>query len=145
MNREILFRGKRLDNGEWVESHSILRVCDGVYKLDTIDKWMMVDPSTVGQYTGKNDRNQHRAFVGDIVRCRNEQHTVYGIIRFGEITDTEGGSKHIGYYIEWQNDGANMWGDWWRRDLGYWLDDQHCEICGNLHDNPELIGGEDDG
>lgn len=154
MNREILFRGKRLDKfkpGEWIYGYYV-PCCFGSFPCrpaivpEPDGKWepFEVDPATVGQYTGLTDIKKHKAFVDDIVRYKNA-HTVYGIIRFGEIPDQENRLKHIGYYIEWQNDGANMWRDWWRCDLGYWIENPDCEICGNIHDNPELMGGEDDG
>lgn len=162
MDREILFRGFQEEadgksiaiingnskRGTWIYGN-LVRTDDGVYIIQNyVPPHMLpqyeVVPSTVGQYTGLTDTKKHKAFVDDIVRYKNT-HTVYGVIRFGEIPETKGKWKHIGYYIEWQNDGANMWGVWWRYDLGYWLDDPRCEICGNIHDNPELIGGEDNG
>ena len=164
MNREILFRGQTRKRGEKVnmagEPIDGNWVYGGIFQgsddfsiiygssepdnitADNLAKYV-VYTDTVGQYTGLTDTKKHKAFGDDIV-CYKGTHTVYGIIRYGEIHDREGRLNHIGYYIEWQNDGANMWGDWWRSDLGYWLTEPNCEICSNVHDNPELIGGEDD-
>lgn len=69
--REILFRGKRLDNGEWVEgalfqgddTHPTLIISGRNPVLSAV-----VDPSTVGQYVGFSDSNGKKVYEDDIIR-----------------------------------------------------------------------------
>lgn len=80
--REILFKAKRLDNGEWVEGYlvkypSAIQVGDcspwyiQVPPVDPDDSGgkYNVDPSTVCEYTGLTDKNGKKVFVGDIIKC----------------------------------------------------------------------------
>ena len=114
--REILFRGKRLDNGEWVEGNLFVSDTDGrTYILAgsrTITIEWEVDPSTVGQYTGLKDKNGRRIFDGDILTLRGGRPRV---VRFEDGT-------FILEYSSIQMRFANKF-----------------EVIGNVHDNPELL------
>lgn len=138
--REILFRGKRLDNGEWVEG-DLLRA--KLYSDDAEHYFIFTDaeafpanefigyaevlPETIGQYTGLTDKNGKRVFEGDIVqvcshwwstsKLRYEQKS---ITRQVEYREAEG--RFVGI------NGLNL---------------ISREVIGNIYDNPELLRGAD--
>ena len=55
--RDYIFRGKRLETGEWIESRSITRYGESSFWLFGDDGLHEVDMETVGQYTGLTDKN----------------------------------------------------------------------------------------
>ena len=149
--REILFRGKQTDNGEWIEgAYSPFHLNFGereekphiiiISDDEDIDGlWCEVIPETVGQYTGLTDKNGVRIFEGDILKstikiidCDDEEFSISPYDR-----------EDIGI-VEWRKDGfmiAHKSGTWARSFYG-------CEnyVIGNIHDNPDILkGGEDNG
>lgn len=147
--REILFRGKRVDNGEWVKgSPKIFNLtrCSIAIIIDTILTCVDIEasrgycsithvmPETVGQYTGLTDKNGQKIFEGDIVKTDDKNHDIFGVCKYNTDPDE---NTNIGFHVEWINDNSNLWNDWLRRDLGYWRD--KIIVIGNIHDNPELI------
>ncbi len=141
---ECLFRGKRKDNGAWVEGNLITSEKDDAetyigYLFDVrngvIEDFDIVEviPETVGMWTGLTDKNGIRVFEGDIVRSDN----YIGVVKLGYYTAD--GVKHIGFYTKWVS-GVNY--KHIRRDLVYWVQGNNAVVIGNIHDNPELLEGE---
>lgn len=127
--REILFRGKRTNNGEWVEGFYLNRTNDEENIHCIMEKFPVtigkkVIPETVGQYTGLTDINGKRIFEGDICLCdRNindhiDKRTY--IITFDALKGWYGESK-----------------DGWSEFSGSSF--ELAEVIGNIHDNPELL------
>ena len=128
--REILFRGKRLDSGEWVygyyvyapnnfnqQKHLIQPVADDG-RLATLRK---VDPDTVGQFTGKFDKNGKRIFEGDICRINDMIYKVE--FKYSQWAILALLKQYYCYPAYHFNCGES------------------CEIIGNIYDNPELLEG----
>lgn len=144
--REILFRGKRVENGEWVEGSFCPKnsrneiPCIIVYNGAMAGFWFEVDPFTVSQYTGLKDKNGEKIFEGDVMKYGDAYGAVYGIVKYGKYESSN--VEQIGLYVEWQNENANRWNDWLRPDLLFWLKRNDCKIVSNIHDNPELSEGE---
>lgn len=136
--REILFRGKRVDNGEWVEGYYLVDRYHGRENLIVYQKALdpfsiysdKCDPETICQYTGICDSNNNKVFENDII----EAYGFRGRIQYGCYHDYTGlpGTKHMGFYVEWPEDCQI------RRGLGHWIG-MGCEVIGNAFDNPELL------
>lgn len=128
--REIKFRGKSLGNGEWIVG-DLIRINGHTFIFpdpapDGFDRYM-VDPATVGQFTGLLDRNGKEIWEGDIVR--NQQHTG------GFLPPSE---DEIGAVVIRIDGGASVYvGGEFNRHR--YLFGQINEVIGNIHDNPKLL------
>ncbi len=129
--REILFRGKRKDNGVWI-SGSFHTRCTECYiiPLPIVTSQSKVIPETVGQFTGLTDKNGKKIFEGDFVVCKQEisgnwidYHVEIGFVEMKH--GAFGLHRKQGYY----------------RPFKDWLEDYEYEVIGNIHDNPELLEG----
>lgn len=133
---EILFRGKRVDNGEWVEGFYAC-VLDTHYiitgRFDSLTNGIInseaykVDPLDCGQFTGLTDRNGVKIFEGDIIK--HTQVYLHGKVKsFGYV-------KWSTAYACWLAGGyTNGRADMFLGDQSYKL-----EVLGNIYDNPELL------
>ena len=133
--REILFRGKRVDNGEWAEGYYVVGVeygdnggvetgyCETATELHFITpkegEISLVIPETIGQFTGLVDKNSKKIFEGDIV------------------TNGDSVQYRVEYWdINWSGFVLTDANETWEDYLGN-CDD--IEIIGSIHDKGELI------
>lgn len=148
--REILFRGQTRRKGQkvwmdgspvdsnWVEGYG---VCVGkgdfsvIYAGSPVDKFT-VYTDTVCQFTGRTDKNGKKVFEHDVLQI---------LTVWADGTVEKGG---IGIVQWWENDQCYVLAT----KEGYHIDDfgnlgrpEYYEVIGNIHDNPELLGGADNG
>lgn len=142
--RKILFRGKRLDNGEWIQGFLVIWGNDyyiapdinaytsmggrGKGRCMMFGHYYQVLPETVGQYTGLTDKNGKKIFEGDILKIYE-------------------GSEDDGYKIrKVYSYGGVLCVDYetseWDFNALAFLDSDNVftfEVIGNIHDNPEML------
>lgn len=149
--REILFRGKRTDNGEWVygyytkakyylngeEMHIIFAPDVEAFPHCEFTEYEEVDPETVSQFTGLYDNHGTKIFEGDIVRLTDEHNEMEwtAVVVFG--------NPNGDYNWGWQLKAIGEFDG--NKDILLWVDmaesGAYCEIIGNIYDNPELMEG----
>ena len=131
--REILFRGKRVDNGEWVYGSS--------FRLnENLNPFIMlingggtsyeVNNDTRNLFTGLTDKNGAKIFEGDICEVCLGIDTFYtGVIYYDE--------RVAAFGIDYNNGKCNLLLDILRaKGIDTWIN-----VIGNIHDNPELLEG----
>ena len=143
--REILFRGKRLDNDDWVYG-LLCRVGDTYANIVEKGTEVMctVFTNTIGQFTGLTDKNGRKIFEGDIVAIppNMSRKRTLGVVKFGDYkTPPYGVDKtNRGFYIRWYYENEAI-EEMLRRDIVFWFNYSHVDISiiGNIYDNPELL------
>lgn len=151
--REILFKAKRVDNGEWIEGSFLNLDSDSGYcyivptyesastlpiKLLILDRMELVDPETLCQFTGLCDKNGKRIWENDIIKYHFGE--IYAPIKYGCYQNCFDSQKaeHIGFYVDWSDEKCL------RKDLGYWINMVDAVPVGNVFDQPELLQEESD-
>lgn len=152
MNRTILFRGKRIDNGEWVCGFLTCmnyidvftqKVCyDGQEELNycTVEH-CQVDKNTVGQFTGLCDKNGNKIFEGDIVKVTyTEQRQYQGVSYQDEHSCVEEviyNEKSACFMLKVMCEDIPLYRP--LHNFGSLADIKELEVIGNIYDNPELL------
>lgn len=118
--REILFRAKRIDDGEWIEG----LLCYNIYSHLSIqptkeENCCPILMASIGQFTGLTDKNGKKIFEGDIVK--GAWNTVFQVVY---------DDCYLGFRAK-EKDGFHNCIDY------YGLD--RLEVIGNIHDNPQLL------
>lgn len=151
--REIKFRGKRKDNGEWVYGDLLKPFKSQFYVLDyskfdydcfehigEVAEEFEVIPETVGQFTGLKDKNGKEVYEGDILRIppkdKYEEHTYNSFEVF--YHDNDCSPTDCGLVFGRLKPHGNSAGGY----SGYKLIPKHISafvVIDNIHDNPELL------
>ena len=130
---EILFRGKRTDNGKWecgdLLSPNEFNAIPHIVYIDYLNEYgdigeisTPVIPETVGQFTGLTDKNGKRIFEGDIVKCVSDgEQAVISWLKYFACF----GLSFDGWCCGFDDYDDNLPSDF--------------EVIGNIHDNPEIL------
>lgn len=138
--REILFKAKRIDNGEWVYGNYAFCDCytkQKHYIFQNKPLEYAVDENTLCQYTGLTDRNGITIWENDVIKCidKNSDSEFIAVIKFGNPNS----------FYSWGYQLKHINGDKPNLDILLWIDMEDtgatCEVIGNIFDNPELLGG----
>lgn len=151
--REILFRGKKISNGEWVYGgimqtfhpnfdndsvETFLQQKPNCYCICADGKDVFVEQSSICQYTGLTDKNGKKIFEGDIVKAQITQNLWTKVKKYIETYVVEYHKNYCYFYLKKSGNNLLFDGNW-----QYAVD--ICEVIGNIHDNAELLEEESNG
>lgn len=151
---DILFRGKRLDNGGWIEGslliygkrqfivpHEDLPEGTTILRIywSMVDKYCEVDPATVGQYTGRCSRDGTKIFKGDVVKAICTYQYPFELDKEDSQEQEFVAAGTVVYH-----EGCNAFGirgidD--ETEFHFLFNFDDITILGNIHDNRELVSG----
>ncbi|MCC2125289.1 YopX family protein [Hominiventricola filiformis] len=153
--REILFRGKRIDNGEWVEGyyvkaldmydkeiHTIFDTATTFYSCGETSGFELVDQETIGQYTGFTDKNGKKIWENDIISYQRDNDDCPfpnkdTKKRLGKVFYQ--GFRSTFAIGMGRNGSRSINDDLWK----YVQNGNRVEVIGNRFDNPELLEEQD--
>jgi uncharacterized phage protein (TIGR01671 family) len=142
--RTIEFRGKRVDNGEWIFGDLVHHVFDGTSRVLPItikskDNYPIeINPSTVGQFTGLFDKNGVKIFEGDKIQYSHDEDVYHGIIQYIScfglkvLITSRGFVNNLGVFVD--------------SSKGLFLENKHyhdiiichkIQVIGNIHEGGE--------
>jgi hypothetical protein len=141
MNREIKFRGKRKDNGEWVYGCITFGDKPPMARMYGLKGYIAeIIPETVGQSTGLCDKKRTKEFPdgqpiyeGDILKDDCDE---IGIVRFGKLPLDKSGDcvcTYLAYYVECKGKLGEA-PTWECQNIGDWM-----EVIGTIHDDTKLM------
>nr|DAZ38662.1 MAG TPA: YopX protein [Caudoviricetes sp.] len=133
--REILFKAKRIDNGEWVEGYYLrdqyhIGGKDIIFYRKDSDRFTVytniIDIETLCQFTGLYDKNGNKIWENDI--CDRKE-------KYPEVVKMTNGDWTLDYSYAIGRDYGNSY-----CNLGFYVNERKCvEVIGNIFDNPELL------
>lgn len=126
--RQILFRGKRLDNGKWIYGDLQLGDGDHIPMIGVVrgghdPNYYQVEEATIGQFTGLRDKDSRPIYEGDIVMQRGYSGVKPMVVRF----------EQGAFIVGWHGGSSTQ-----TRPM---LIQKRCEVIGNVIDNPDLLNG----